>query len=48
MFSFCRFQPEYYFWVDLVETTEIVSLSSNLVPTITHKIFQTDSSLHVK
>ena len=37
-----------FFGVNLVQTIEIVSLTWKFEPTIIHKIFETNSSFHVK
>ena len=48
MFNFSNFDWKYPFWVNLVKKIKIVSLSGNLVPTISYKIFETNSSFRLK
>ena len=36
------------FWENLVKNIKIVSLSQNLLPKITHKIFENNYGIHVK
>ena len=48
MFNFSAYYCNYSFLANLVQLIKIVRLSWNLVPTINHKISETNSSFHVK
>ena len=48
VFTFFFFDQRRSFLANLVQNVKIVSLRLNLVATITNKIFETNSSFHMK
>ena len=44
MFTFFVFYQKYPFCANLVQNVKIIILNQNLVPTITYKIFETNTS----
>ena len=48
LFTFFVFDQKYPFCANLDQKIKIMSLSWNLIPTITHKIFETNCCFHVK
>ena len=48
VFTFFVFDQKCPFWANLVQNVKTISLRLNLVATIAHKVFETNSSFHVK